>query len=321
MNALVPVSHAPPMTISDVERVALAIAKGGLFGSNDPNAVLTLCLLAQAEGQHPAVVFRDYHIIQGKPAKKAEAMLRDFITSGGKVKWHTLDDACADATFSHPSGEARIEWTLKRATTAGLTTPMWKKYPRQMLRSRVISEGIRTVYPGATSGLYESGEVADITGTDASIELIAADPPAEKVPGIHKIKAAIREMKAEGNAADSLDGFNQCVAAYEDQCATLEQFQHSWWTGIDGDGNEFESVPAWIARRRAEITPAEESVSFQLLMSTLAEVETPAGLQNFMVKNDEVIATLDGEEARRLEAAFGERETALNAAERISAGA
>lgn len=162
MNAIVPVSTAPVLTISEVERVALAIAKGGLFGSKDPNAVLTLCLLAQAEGQHPAVVFRDYHIIQGRPAKKADAMLRDFINAGGKVEWHQLDDAKADATFSHPSGSARIEWTLDRAKKAQLTTPMWSKYPRQMLRSRVISEGVRTVYPGATSGLYEENEVRDI---------------------------------------------------------------------------------------------------------------------------------------------------------------
>lgn len=160
-NALSEIEQ-PKRQLSEVERVALAIAKGGLFGSNDPNAILTLCYLAQAEGQHPAVVFRDYHIIQGKPAKKADAMLRDFINAGGKVEWHSLSDECADATFTHPAGAARIEWTMKRAQAAGLSTPMWKKYPRQMLRSRVISEGIRTVYPGATSGLYEENEVHDI---------------------------------------------------------------------------------------------------------------------------------------------------------------
>lgn len=159
MNALVTI---PAFSMSDIERVAMAIAKGKLFGSQDPNAVLTLCLLAQAEGQHPAVVFRDYHIIQGKPAKKAEAMLRDFINAGGKVEWHQLDDTKADATFTHPSGSARIDWTLDRAKKAGIANPMWAKYPRQMLRSRVISEGIRTVYPGATSGLYEEGEVRDM---------------------------------------------------------------------------------------------------------------------------------------------------------------
>jgi hypothetical protein len=168
MNALVPVTTASSFSMGDIARVAEAIAKGGLFGSRDPNAVLTLCLLAHAEGQHPAVVFRDYHIIQGKPAKKADAMLRDFINAGGKVEWHQLDDTKADATFSHPSGSARIDWTLERAKKAQLTTAMWTKYPRQMLRSRVISEGVRTVYPGATSGLYEENEVRDIVAETSS---------------------------------------------------------------------------------------------------------------------------------------------------------
>lgn len=162
MNQLTTI-QPPNFSMSDIERVALAIAKGGLFGSNDPNAVLTLCLLAQAEGQHPAVVFRDYHIIQGKPAKKAEAMLRDFISSGGKVEWHALTDEIADATFSHPQGGTlRIDWTMERARQANISTPMWKKYPRQMLRSRVVSEGVRAVCPSATSGLYEENEVRDI---------------------------------------------------------------------------------------------------------------------------------------------------------------
>lgn len=187
MNQLVPV--IPHMEVSDIERVAMAIAKGGLFGSKDPNAILTLCFLAHAEGQHPAVVFRDYHIIQGKPAKKAEAMLRDFITAGGRVEWHKLDDTCADATFTHPSGSARIDWTMDRAKKAGISTPMWSKYPRQMLRSRVISEGVRTVFPGATSGLYEESEVRDIVAQDGGLVegqsqtgAVSRDEPADYTP-------------------------------------------------------------------------------------------------------------------------------------------
>lgn len=148
--------------MSIAKEVATAIVKSNFWPNVDPNAVLTLCYLAEAEGHHPAVVYRDYHIMQGKPSKKAEAILRDFAAAGGKVKWHQLDDECADATFSHPSGEARITWDMARARQANLNTAMWKKYPRQMLRSRVVSEGVRTVYPGATSGLYEQNEVADI---------------------------------------------------------------------------------------------------------------------------------------------------------------
>lgn len=154
---------APTFTMSEMERIALAIAKGRLFGSDDPNAVLTLCMVAQAEGKHPGLVMQQYHIIKGKPAKKAEAMLVDFLAAGGRVTWNRLDDECADATFSHPlGGEVTINWTLARATKAGLlNNDTWKKYPRQMLRSRVVSEGVRTVYPGATSGMYVPEEVQD----------------------------------------------------------------------------------------------------------------------------------------------------------------
>ena len=153
----------PSFDLSDLEKIATTIARGGMFGSSDPYAVLTLCMLAQAEGQHPAVVFRDYDIIQGKPSKKAKAMLSDFLTAGGKVVWNRLDDECAEATFSHPQGgEATINWTIARAQKAGLGgKDMWKKYPRQMLRSRVISEGVSTIFPGATSGLYVPEEVMD----------------------------------------------------------------------------------------------------------------------------------------------------------------
>ncbi len=323
MNALVPVT--PAMTVSDVERVATAIAKGGLFGSKDPYAVLTLCLLAQAEGQHPAVVFRDYHIIQGKPAKKAEAMLRDFINAGGKVKWHTLDDTCADATFMHPSGEARIEWTLERAKKAGISTPMWSKYPRQMLRSRVISEGIRTVYPGATSGLYEEHEVRDITGAPAveatateethDIETGEVQPIRQKVPGIVKIKQRLGAMMTAGNAITDFAEWRKLVHENRDDIKTIRDAEHEWWTG---DGDDWEGFGAWMEGRYAALTPAEESASYQLLMSILAECNTPAELQNLIAQHGDAADALDGEESRKFQAAFDAREAGLHAVEVVN---
>lgn len=159
MNALVTHVEHP---VSDLERMAKAFAVSKLFGIQNTEQALALCLIAQAEGRHPASAAADYHIINGRPSKKADAMLRDFLSGGGKVEWHKLTDEVADATFSHPAGgAARIDWTLARAKTAGLTTPMWSKYPRQMLRSRVVSEGVRTVYPMATSGMYVPEEVQD----------------------------------------------------------------------------------------------------------------------------------------------------------------
>jgi hypothetical protein len=161
MNAISTI--AQPMPLQDMQTLAVAIAKSNLFGIKTPEQALVLMAIAQAEGRHPVEAARDYDIINGRPAKKAEAMLRDFILAGGKVAWHALTDELADATFTHPqTGEVRIDWDMKRAKTAFGQKDMYTKFPRQMLRSRVVSEGVRTLWPLATSGMYEPGEAADI---------------------------------------------------------------------------------------------------------------------------------------------------------------
>ena len=109
------------------------------------------------------VAARDYHIIEGKPSLKADAMLARFQQSGGKVGWVTMTDDAVVGVFSHPQGgEVTIDWTMARAKTAQLGGKgNWLKYPRQMLRARVISEGIRATYPACCVGVYTPEEVAD----------------------------------------------------------------------------------------------------------------------------------------------------------------
>lgn len=218
--------------VSDIERMARAFAASKLFGVQNPEQALALCLVAQAEGRHPASAAQDYHIISGRPAKKADAMLRDFIASGGKVEWHALTDETADATFSHPSGgSVRIDWTMKRAQAAGINNPMWKKYPRQMLRSRTVSEGVRTVCPGATSGMYVPEEVEDIAherNEPRNITPPANDTPSLPMPapGGRKSSAQAKKdgddarLKAEIDGLD-LDGVADWYARFDEYTAEL----------------------------------------------------------------------------------------------------
>jgi hypothetical protein len=166
MNAIAkiePRQIAQSYQMVDLERMAIAFARSGLFGAKTPDQALALCLIAQAEGKHPALAAKSYHIINGNPAKKADAMLGDFQAMGGKVDWHEYTDACVSGTFSHPDGGSiRVDWDDARVTKAGLSgNPNHKKYPRAMKRARCISEGVRTVYPGATSGMYAPEEIQD----------------------------------------------------------------------------------------------------------------------------------------------------------------
>lgn len=149
--------------VTDMKYMAEAFAKSKLFGVKNPEEAMALMLIAQAENLHPAAAIRDYHIIQGKPALKADAMLARFQSAGGSVKWKELSDKIVKAEFSHPSGgTAEISWTMEDAKRAGFASKdNWQKFPRQMLRARVVSEGIRTVFPGVVVGAYTPEEVQD----------------------------------------------------------------------------------------------------------------------------------------------------------------
>lgn len=323
--AIIPQPHVPAFSYGDIERIAGAFAQSRMFGVSDPAAALSLCLLAQAEGQHPAIAFRDYSIIQGKPAKKAEAMQRDFLQSGGRIKWLQLDDTCAKAEFSHPAGgTAVIDWTLDRAKSAGLGgKDMWRKYPRQMLRSRTISEGVRTVCPMATSGMYVPEEVADFEPTsngvpDAPPVNIETGEVIErpKVPGISAIKKHLNALMSKGNQATDLETFNALVHDCADDLTKIRDANHEYWTG---DGGDSEGFKAWIKRRREELSKVE-STAFQLLASAVQEARSPDDLASLADEYASTIAELDGEESRRFESAYNEREEALKHPTPMAAG-
>lgn len=157
---------------NEIERMAQAIAKSGLFGIKTPEQAAALMLIANAEGMHPAIAARDFHVIQGRPALKADAMLARFQAAGGKVNWTNYTDQRVTAIFSHPSGgSVEIDWTIEQAKRAGLTgKDVWRQYPRAMLRARVISEGIRTVYPGVAVGVYTPEEIGDFDAKPGRVE-------------------------------------------------------------------------------------------------------------------------------------------------------
>ena len=209
-------------SFSEMERLADYIAKSRLFGLATREQAMVMMCIAQAEGRSPALAARDYNIIQGKPAKTAEAMQRDFMSAGGRIEWHDLSDDVACATFSHPQGGSiRILWDTARAAKAGLAgKDMWKKFPRQMMRSRCVSEGVRTVYPMATSGFYIPEEAADMPAT------ALPDMPSDTTADLDQFAAVT------GDAEDfpARDIFALAHAAAERGATAFREF---WRSGLE----------------------------------------------------------------------------------------
>jgi hypothetical protein len=209
MTALVPVDQ--------IERMAVSVARSGLFGVKTPDQAMALMLIAQAEGLHPAIAARDYHVINGRPALRADAMLARFQAAGGKVEWGEYTDTKVVGKFSHPSGgSVEIAWTTKMAQDAGLTrNPTWKSYPRQMLRSRCISEGIRTVFPGVVVGTYTPEEVGDMEPREpvrmrdmGTVDEVAPPAPPEPPEGLIDVDELLESIEL----ASTLEGLEMLRA-------------------------------------------------------------------------------------------------------------
>ena len=195
----------------DVEKMAIAISKSKMFGFNTPESALAIMLVAQAQGLHPVQAMIDYHNIQNKPSLKSEAMLARFQKVGGSVEWITYTDQEVKAKFSHPQGGTlELSWTMAMAKAAGLShKDNWKQYPRSMLKARVISEGVRTVYPAVLGGMYTPEEVQDF-----DVKPPKAAPAAP---------ATTAEVIIEGTATEATaDEIEAAIISAMDGCETFD---------------------------------------------------------------------------------------------------
>lgn len=178
------VKQAEIIPFSDMERMASALAKSGLFGIKTPDQAVALMLVAQSEGRHPASVAAEFDIIQGRPALKSQAALARFQQAGGKIQWLVRNDHECTAEFSHPAGGTlQVSWTMERANAAGLTGKQtWKQYPTAMLSARTVAEGVRAVFPACLNGVYLTEEVADFDTRPAAgkFQAVKASLPVEE---------------------------------------------------------------------------------------------------------------------------------------------
>ena len=153
-------------SIQDMQTMAKTVVQSRMFGVDNEHQAMSLMLLCQAQGLHPMIAVQKYHIIQGRPAMKSEAMLAAFQKAGGKVRWIERTETIAEAEFSHSSGGTlKVRWTIDQAKKAGLIkeSGSWVKFPRAMLSARVISEGIRAVLPSIVEGVYTPEEIQDFS--------------------------------------------------------------------------------------------------------------------------------------------------------------
>ena len=239
--------------VTAVERLGTMLAKSGMFGCDKIEQGQVLAMACLAEGRSPVDIMRENHIIEGKLSMRADAMHARFQADGGKIKWVRSDAEVCEAQFSHPKfGEVPIKVTREELDKAGITQGKngvkdnWRKFPRQMLRARCISEGIRMLHPAIVCGVYTPEEVGDFNSA----------PTPEPKPLFTKTEEAkpVIEARAEPvpveTPAASVTQFPDHIPALEKALESHEANANAWMikNGWIQDGQTFRDV----SRERAD---------------------------------------------------------------------
>lgn len=189
MNELVKsnTAIAPIANMSEFLSLAQEFEKSGMFGCTQPGQGAVLLSTCMTDRISPIEFIRTYHLIEGRPSMRADAMLAKFTQQGGKYKILSFTADKAEAVFLFGDNEITMSMTMKEAEAAGLTHSKagkikdnWKSFPRQMLWARVVSSAIRLVAPQIVAGVYTPEEVQDFDKA-AAIEPSAIRVEAKEV--------------------------------------------------------------------------------------------------------------------------------------------
>ena len=188
-----------PRSYDDVQRLAAAVAKSGLYGCRTADDAFVRIVTGIEMGISPMQAMRTISVFSGKPLLDAALIAGLCMRHHECIYWKYLDTTthqCTIETKHARNGVTRLTYTIedaKRADLSGKDT--WRKYPQAMLRARCISALARMAYPEVVAGIYVPEEM----------EREGAAPPepvAEVVPEPEPTAGPAAEFVARISVAD-----------------------------------------------------------------------------------------------------------------------
>ena len=202
-------------------------------------------------GMPPMRAIRSFYLVKGKVMEDAASQLARFKNNGGRATFDVLDDTRAVLTLTHPNGDKHTEtWTIDDAKKAGLLNGMVGKFPKAMLRSRVITAGLKSLGWEGAVGTYDPSELVEAQQDEAPPQAVRAPevlPPAKPVGPPPEIKRILNlaELIIESTTEAELQyGFGQIEEALSDVADETKQARYR--LALDGlaerRSSEFQGV-------------------------------------------------------------------------------
>jgi hypothetical protein len=150
-----------------------------------PQQALTIMQMGRELGIPATYALRNINVINGKAAASAELLMalvrRTYGQAAIRVAVATNESVTVEYREQGWDGVSSLTFTLEDAKRAKLDMKdTWKAYPRAMLRSRAVSETVRTAFPECIANLYTPEEMgADVTvNEDGGVEIVEVQPVA-----------------------------------------------------------------------------------------------------------------------------------------------
>ena len=248
----------------------------------DGQRPLDLLLCHSAFGHHfngdMGLVKTQAYCLRGKPSLNADAM-SGICRNSGLVRFMRIASWSAQQCtmeFARTDEPADIvhtfTYTYEMAQAQGLTNNRnWRQMPLQMLRSRVLTMGLRATFPDAVSGIYSADEIADNTNmSDDERAQISADSLGEEInvkQPAPKRQAPKRQAPQQQQAPQQAQKKTEVKAEAKTEAKTVWSFsnEQEFWEVIDEHNISREAAQGRLNRQKldpADMTPEELEDAF-----------------------------------------------------------
>jgi len=189
----------PIQGMNDLSVMGTTLEKSGMFGLEREGSGLVIAMTCYMQKITPLDFLRTYHIIENKPAMRADAMAAKFREAGGRYKVVKRSDTEAAAKFFIEEEGVEYDGSCKMTDMKkqgvcykkdGKTVKnTWDKYPAEMLWARMMSGAVRVLMPEIVAGTYTPEEIGDFDDPN--------EPKEEKVINPEVAEKAVKKAVAK----------------------------------------------------------------------------------------------------------------------------
>jgi hypothetical protein len=163
-------------SMGDLAQAGALLARSGMFGITNEAAGFVVAATCHQQGISLMEFHRTFHIVEGRPSMRADAMLAEFRKRGGEYEIIENSVNRAAARFAFEGNEREFEFTMDDARRTGdcfkadgkTLKHNWSKRADDMLWARMVSRAVRRLCPEINAGLYSPEEMQEGDGDAAA---------------------------------------------------------------------------------------------------------------------------------------------------------